>query len=87
MLEKRVFWHHHYFIVSPPHQTSWSVLYFYSQTSQLVASYMYDKGDCIEDLTVRYHAEGSKKLNACIVERGDGSYDNTGLFLYIRQLL
>jgi hypothetical protein len=23
----------------------------------------------------------------CVVERGDGSYDSTSLFLYIRQLL
>ncbi len=27
------------------------------------------------------------EMNYDIVERGDGSYDNTSLFLYIRQLL
>jgi hypothetical protein len=43
------------------------------------------KNESIQNYSVQYN--GYNLIGVTTVERGDGSYDSTSLFLYIRQLL
>jgi hypothetical protein len=43
------------------------------------------KNESVQNYSVQY--KGYNLIGVTTVERGDGSYDSTSLFLYIRQLL